>query len=126
MDMKIYADDQYDFFICSHVLEHVDDDKKALRELYRILKPGGQGILMVPVVLGLDEIDEDPAVVDEGERWRRFGGDDHVRLYSKAGFVERVTGAGFLVHQYGKEFFGEELLTQAGITGQSVLYVVEK
>jgi SAM-dependent methyltransferase len=126
MDMRIYKDHQFDFFICSHVLEHVVDDRKALRELYRILKPGGRGILMVPIVLGLKEVDEDPSIVDAGERWRRFGQDDHVRIYSKSGFIERVRRAGFLIHQYDKEFFGEKLLTRAGITSQSVLYVVEK
>jgi len=125
-EMRIYEDSQFDFFICSHVLEHVSDDRKALRELYRILKPGGKGILMVPIVLSLGEIDEDPTVLDEGERWRRFGQFDHVRLYSKNGFVERVREAGFLVYQYGREFFSEELLTRTGITSQSVLYVVEK
>jgi SAM-dependent methyltransferase len=125
-DMGLYEANQFDFFICSHVLEHVKNDKKALHELYRILTPGGRGILMVPIVLGLEEIDEDPSVVDEGERWRRFGQFDHIRLYSKLGFLERVKEAGFLIHQYGKDFFGKDLLTQTGITTRSVLYVVEK
>lgn len=125
-DMRAYNDNQFDFFICSHVLEHVTDDKKALRELYRILKPGGRGILMVPIILSIEEIDEDPSVVDEAERWRRFGQFDHLRLYSKAGFVERIKEAGLLVHQYGKEYFGVGSFTKHGITNQSVLYVVEK
>lgn len=125
-DMRDYEDNRFDFFICSHILEHVPDDRKALRELYRILKPGGQGILMVPIVLGLSEIDEDPTVDDESERWRRFGQSDHVRLYSKDGFVDRVREAGFLVDQHGKEFFGEKLFAQNGIGSQSVLYVVGK
>lgn len=125
-DMQIYEDGQFDFFLCSHVLEHVPDDRKALRELYRILQPGGRGILMVPIILSLDRIDEDPTVVDEGERWRRFGQHDHVRIYSKNGFIERVAESGFRIHQYGKEFFGEDLFSSAGITSQSVLYVVEK
>lgn len=126
MDMRNYPDNFFDFFICSHVLEHVTDDKKALGELYRILKPGGQGILVVPIVLTIDDIDEDPSVTDVAERWRRFGQDDHVRLYSKKGFVMRVQQAGFIVHQLGQEFFGESTFTKRGITNQSILYVVEK
>lgn len=125
-DLSPYKDNQFDFFICSHVLEHVPDDKKALRELFRILKPGGRGILMVPIILSIDEIDEDSDLLDEGERWRRFGQDDHVRLYSKKGFIERIRETGFIVHQHGMESFGEELLTRNGISNQSVLYVVEK
>jgi len=126
MDMHIYIDHQFDFFICSHVLEHVADDRKALHELYRILKPMGQGILMVPIVLGIKEIDEDPFIMDDGERWRRFGQSDHVRLYSKPGFIERVIETGFRIHQYGSEFFGEVVFVRHGITLQSILYVVEK
>jgi predicted SAM-dependent methyltransferase len=125
-ELHLYQDDEFDFFMCSHVLEHVEDDKKALCELHRILKPGGKAILMVPIILSIDQIDEDTSVVDEGERWRRFGQSDHVRLYSKSGFLARVREAGFQVHEYGRETFGEELFNKAGISSQSVLYVVEK
>lgn len=126
MDMKIYGDNSVDCFICSHVLEHVIDDNKALKELYRILKPGGRGILMVPINLSLTEIDEDPTVIDEGERWKRFGQNDHVRLYSRNGFIERTRDSGFLVHQCNRDFFGPDVFARTGITDQSVLYVVEK
>jgi ubiquinone/menaquinone biosynthesis C-methylase UbiE len=125
-DMCTYADNQFDFFICSHVLEHVMDDRKALGELYRVLKPMGQGILMVPIVLGIEEIDEDPSITDDAERWRRFGQHDHVRLYSKHGFIDRVSEAGFRIHQHGWEYFGKEVFTRNGVASQSILYVVEK
>src|SRR5215510_11075283 len=104
-DLRSYESEQFTFFICSHVLEHVPDDRKALRELHRILKPGGKAILMVPIILSIDRIDEDPSVTDESERWRRFGQGDHLRLYSKSGFLERVREAGFCVHELGREFF---------------------
>src|SRR6266516_2468101 len=126
MYMKIYGDNSVDFFICSHVLEHVEDDKKALYELYRILKPGGRGILVVPIILTIAEIDEDPTITDPAERWRRFGQDAHVRLYSKQGFLSRVKQAGFTTHQLGSEYFGKETFREHGITEQSMLYIVEK
>ena len=125
MDLP-YRDGQFDFFLCSHVLEHVHDDRKSLSELFRILKPGGQGILMVPIILSLSEIDEDPGVTDEGERWRRFGQFDHVRLYSRNGFIERVRAAKFIIHEYGVDYFGAESFHRSGISTQSILYVVEK
>lgn len=125
-DLSCYMDNSYDCFICSHVLEHVPDDRKALSELYRVLKPGRWGILMVPILLAIDEIDEDPSIQDEAERWRRFGQNDHVRMYSKNGFVTRVQGAGFSVEQYDQEFFGQESFDLHGISRRSVLYMVRK
>jgi SAM-dependent methyltransferase len=116
----------YDILICSHVLEHVSNDKKALSELYRVLKPGGWGIIMVPIILTIDQIDEDPQVSDIAERWRRFGQYDHVRLYSKSGFIERVKAAGFELKQLGRDHFGESAFRQYGITNKSVLYIAEK
>lgn len=126
MNMKDYPDGEYDFFICSHVLEHVRDDRKAMRELNRILSDGGQGILMVPINLTRKEIDEDPDCADEQERWRRFGQGDHVRSYSKCGFVERIHEVGFDVEQLGVEYFGPEQFNKYGIGKKSVLYVVKK
>jgi len=125
-DMHIFASDSFDFFICSHVLEHVPDDKKALSELMRILKPGGFGILMVPIILKVTQIDEDPTVTDVAERWRRFGQGDHVRAYSKAGFIDRVKNAGFVMHQYGVDYFGHDTFIRCGISLKSVLYIVNK
>ncbi len=87
VDMDIYKGGQFDFFICSHVLEHVRDDRKALRELYRILKEGGRGILMVPIDLSCEEIDEYPNCTDIAERWRRFGQGDHVQKIRNKGLL---------------------------------------
>ena len=124
--MPTYATGSVDLFLCSHVLEHVADDRAAMRELCRILKPGGQGLLLVPIVVGVDAIDEDPAVTDPAERWRRFGQDDHVRLYSKAGFVGRLREAGFAVRELGVGHFGAKRLAEQGVAARSVLYVSDK
>lgn len=126
MKMEIYPDARWDAFICSHVLEHVPDDRRALSELFRVLKPGGWGILMVPINLRMAQIDEDPAVTDVRERWRRFGQEDHVRAYDKQGFLGRVREAGFVVHEYGAKYFGRFAFWRYGINQRSVLYVVKK
>ena len=126
MDMKIYEDNSVDMFLCSHILEHVDDDRKAMRELYRILKKGGWGIAMVPILLNLNEVYEDPSITSPEDRWKHFGQDDHCRMYSKNGFIERLEEAGFKVNQLGREYFGEETFDLHGIHQRSVLYIVEK
>jgi SAM-dependent methyltransferase len=125
-EMSIYNDSTFDIFICSHVLEHVNNDIKAMTELRRILKPGGWGIVMVPIPLKLKSIDEDISIKDPSERWKRFGQDDHVRLYSKPGFIERLEQVGFTVNQYGIKHFGKKVFEKCGIERKSVLYIVKK
>lgn len=124
--MGCYADASFDAFICSHVLEHVNDDRKAMAELWRVLKPGGWGIAMVPILLTLHEIREDPTKTTPAERWKYFGQGDHVRLYSRDGFARRLREAGFVVRQFGRDFFKAEQMARCGLSATSVLYVVEK
>jgi SAM-dependent methyltransferase len=124
--MDQYGDESFDVFICSHVLEHVEDDRSAMRELHRVLRPGGWGIAMVPICLAIDECHEDPSIVDEAARWRHFAQGDHVRLYSKRCFVERLSAAGFVVRQLGVNHFGERELARIGATPGSVVYIVER
>jgi len=124
-DMPMYPDGAFDFFICSHVLEHVSDDGRALSELYRILAPGGRGIIMTPVAPE-GSFDEDPAVTDERERWRRFAQGDHVRLYDRSTLCSRIRQGRFEVSALGSRVFGDETFTQHAIALGSVLYVVHK
>jgi SAM-dependent methyltransferase len=108
------------------VIEHVPDDAKAMRELYRILKPGGWGITMVPIHLGITSTYEDSSIKDEAGRWKHFGKDDHLRVHSKHGFVGQLEAAGFNVQQLGSSHFGETRFLKAGIHPRSVLYVARK
>lgn len=125
-NMDIYEEATYDFFICSHVLEHIPDDIKAMEELYRILKPGGRGIAMVPINLQLKETIEDPNCTDAALRWKYFFQDDHVRMYAKEDFISRLQSVGFEVEQLGKNYFGEEVFKRYAIYPTSVLYIVNK
>ncbi|WP_122665699.1 class I SAM-dependent methyltransferase [Pseudomonas viridiflava] len=126
MDMNIYADESFDFIVCSHVLEHVSDDSLAIAELHRVLARGGAAILMVPLLLTITETDEDPTEQSVDERWARFGQDDHVRLYAKQDFITRLKKGGFQVDELGTESFGSGTFKKHGITEQSVLYIGRK
>lgn len=87
-----YSDDSFDVIYCSHVLEHIPDDRRAMKELYRVLKPEGWAILQVPITA--KSTFEDPTVTSPEERERLFGQYDHVRRYGPD-YVDRLTKAGF-------------------------------
>lgn len=86
-------DESYDKVICNHVIEHVDD-ALALREVHRILRPGGSLILSTPIVEGWAETYENPSVTSTEERRIHFGQADHVRLYGRD-LRDRIRTAGF-------------------------------
>jgi SAM-dependent methyltransferase len=89
-----HPDQSFDVIYCSHVLEHVQDDRKALREFYRTLKNDGWAILLVPITA--DKTFEDPSITDADERLKLFGQKDHVRRYGPD-YIDRLQEAGFKV-----------------------------
>jgi SAM-dependent methyltransferase len=91
-----FKDDQFDVVICNHVLEHVREDGKAMRELFRVLRPGGFAVLQVPLALDLTATLEDPSIVDAEGRKRTYGQKDHLRLYA-LDYFDRLADAGFRV-----------------------------
>lgn len=124
--MTAYEDARFDIALCSHILEHVDAPEAATRELFRILKPGGWAIVMVPILTTIAHTFEDPTVTDEAGRWRHFGQGDHLRVFAKGDFVTMLGNAGFTVQQLGAAHFSEDRLRRAGIDLKAVLYVAEK
>ena len=85
----------YDLIICYHILEHVENDNQAIKELYRILKPKGVCIVQTPFKQG--DIYEDFSIRSDEGRIKYFGQRDHVRIYSVQGLKERLTDHGFHV-----------------------------
>ncbi|MBP6431324.1 MAG: class I SAM-dependent methyltransferase [Ferruginibacter sp.] len=125
-NLHSYKNNNFDLVICSHVLEHVQNDKQAMSELYRILKPEGVGIVMVPLVIGNNAMIEDESITDSCLRIKYFGQADHVRLYSKKIFLERLQSVGFEVMQYNQSCFDSKEWSNAGLSSSSILYVVKK
>lgn len=87
-----------DVIICNHLLEHVEDDRRAMAELYRIMRPGGWGIMIVPENRSMATTFEDDTITDAEERTRLFGQYDHRRLYGRD-YDDRLRGAGFTVER---------------------------
>jgi hypothetical protein len=90
-----FADDSFDLILCSHVLEHVPDDTSAMREMARVLAPGGLAIVQSPVNYDQDGTHEDPSITSPEERLRLFSQADHVRVYGPPDLEHRLTAAGF-------------------------------
>jgi SAM-dependent methyltransferase len=89
------VDGFFDFIFCFHILEHIDDDKAAIQELFRTLKKGGKAFVQTPFIEG--NIYENPAVKTDDDRLKHFGQADHVRIYSVNGLAERLKNEGFEV-----------------------------
>ncbi|WP_405383653.1 class I SAM-dependent methyltransferase [Maribacter sp. LLG6340-A2] len=93
-----FNENTFDVILCNHVLEHIPDDTKAMKELYRILKPGGWAILQVPQELNREHTFEDHTIVDKVERAKIFGQYDHVRIYGKD-YFNKLRSVGFTVKE---------------------------
>lgn len=124
-NMDMVEEETYDIWICSHVLEHVQNDRKAMEELYRITKKGGYGLVLVPLDLNQKETEEAWGRPPE-ECWRRFGQDDHIRKYAKQDFIKRLQTSGFEVEELGIRTFGKEVFESNALLESSILYKVKK
>jgi SAM-dependent methyltransferase len=91
-----FQENEFDFILCNHVLEHIPDDITAMREMYRVLKPGGKAVFQIPLEMARKETFEDDSITDRTERARIFGQYDHVRVYGMD-YFERLQRIGFEV-----------------------------
>lgn len=121
-----FEDNSFDVIFCNHVLEHVDDDKKALRELFRIMKPGGWGIFQVPIRYQLDKTFEDSTITDRKERIEKFGQYDHVRVYGMD-YYDILESIGFKVEKVNlSEKLSAEEIRKYALEKNEILPVVRK
>ncbi len=113
-----YPDQSFDVIFCSHVLEHVPDDTKAMREFHRVLNDHGWSILLVPPITTAKTF-EDTSIVDPQARAKAFGQEDHVRRYGKD-YIDRLRGAGFTVKVTEvKDLVKEDEAIRMGLTSSS-------
>jgi SAM-dependent methyltransferase len=109
-----YPNEFFDVIYCSHILEHIPNDRLAMLEFARVLKPNGFAVILVPIVR--DKTFEDPSVTDPKERLRFFGQADHVRAYGPD-FVERLREAGMTVRKYSaSDFLGWKEIVRFNLT----------
>lgn len=110
-DMKSVEDCEFDLLIACDILEHVYNDLSAMKEIHRVLSPGGYAIITVPQKDDLKHTFEDPSIVNAEERERVFGQWDHLRIYGD-NFPTMLESVGFKVTVINEANFPEELVNK--------------
>jgi SAM-dependent methyltransferase len=116
-----FPDATFDLIICNHVLEHIQDDRRAMSELYRVLKPTGKALVQVPFSRKLEQSMEDPSIREAHEREAAFGQFDHVRIYG-LDYFSRLREAGFLIEEINLS----DSFPKAGINPEENLIIGSK
>lgn len=132
-----WQDNYFDGTICSHVLEHIIDDRTAMKELARVLKPGGWAIIIVPLYYDLPVTFEDPTIVHPKDRLKYFDQEDHVRKYGfdikkrleEAGFIVTIHLLSAISHDIRKTYGLDGYDRQASINaarGADIIFCIKK
>ena len=121
-----FENESFDVIFCNHVLEHIEDDRKAMGELLRVMKKGGWGIVQVPMKNSLEKTYEDFTIKDPKERQKHFGQYDHVRWYGMD-YFDRLKSVGFEADaNFYSQKFSKEEIKKFGLRENEILPVVSK
>ena len=121
-----FDENSFNVVICNHVLEHVDDANKVMKEFYRVMKPGGWGIFQVPIDINNKETIEDKNVIDPNERERLYWQSDHLRLFG-LDYGKKLSEAGFKVTE--SDFINElsdDLVERYALPKGEIVYFCQK
>ena len=102
-----YSESSFDIVIASHILEHIPDDKQAMKEIFRVLKRGGWAVLQVPVSWETSHTIEYKGINTAEERLKLYGQKDHVRIYG-SDYTTRLEDAGFSVELFRPEVYNKK------------------
>lgn len=119
-----FSDGAFQVILCSHVLEHIPEDRVAMREIFRLLAPGGVVLIQVPI--DVDKTLEDLSIADPEERGRLYGQEDHVRSYGRD-IRHRLSKDGLRVEvvQYAQRFSRAEQV-RYGLNAEELLFICHK
>ena len=119
-------DNRFDVIFCNHVMEHVDDALQCMRELHRVMKPGGWGIMQVPQDFSRDVTFEDKTITSPEDREKYYWQKDHVRLFG-TDYPKWLEKAGFEVEEFKKESkYDVKMIERYRLQKEEILYIVHK
>ena len=120
-----FPDETFDVTFCNHIMEHVENDLTAMRELYRVLKPGGWGIIQSPID-NISTTYENPDIVEPAERKIHFGQHDHLRRYGRD-YAQRLASCGFkVVEDNFIDTLSPETVKRHALPEGEIIYLVKK
>ena len=119
-----FENDAFDVILCNHVLEHIPDDTQAMKELFRVLRPGGWGVFQIPQDVKREKTFEDNTITDKKERAKIFGQYDHVRIYG-LDYFDKLRNIGFIVEavDYTAQLSHEEINQYRLAQGELIPFV---
>lgn len=120
-----FSAERFDLIICLHVLEHVDDDIGAMRELHRVIAHDGQAIIAVPAEMSRTTTYEDPTIVSAEGRFHAFHQEDHVRVYGRD-IVNRLEEAGFQVTVERVSDLDQQTIDRYGLWDEEMMFICKK
>jgi SAM-dependent methyltransferase len=113
-----------DVILCNHVLEHIPDDRRAMAELVRVLKPGGWAVLQVPRSEAAETF-EDASITDPDQRAALFGQADHVRMYGRD-YPDRLRAAGFIVEEHAfSQGLPLDVVRGCGLSSEAITFCLK-
>ena len=118
-----FADRSFDLLLCNHVLEHLVDDGRAMREIRRVLRPEGIAILQVPLAMRLETTREGDGSETEAEKIYLYGQKDHVRMYAPGDYRERLEAAGLAVELYDASRQAPDAVAALSLNPREILHV---
>lgn len=121
-----FEPDTFDVAFCNHVMEHVEDDIKAMSEIRRVLKPGGWAIIQSPINMGREYTFQDPNAITPAQREKVYGQNDHVRDYGRD-YAERLRSAGFKVSEDRFVMqLAREKVSRYALPSEEIIYLCSK
>ncbi|MBU1633910.1 class I SAM-dependent methyltransferase [bacterium] len=118
-----FSDNRFDIIICSHILEHIPNDHKAINEIFRVLKRNGFALIAIPITA--EKTYEDPTVTTSEDRLKKYGQVDHVRRYG-FDFIDRLKKSGFMVKTISSIQINNEIRNKHMFKEQHLFYCIKE